>query len=138
MRVLLRKGFEMLQQGDDAAQRLIGSLRHGEFIAADIKRPRNLGHHRKFWALMELVARNQKYYASAEQVCAAFKVAVGHADYVKTKRGMIGIPKSISFANMDQSEFEAFYSKAVEYLTTEVIPGLNKDALRSEVEEMLT
>ena len=137
MRALFSKGLTGLQPADDAAVKFVGRLKLHELVAVEAKQPRNLAHHRKFWKLMEIVAHNQQHYKSAEEVCAAFKVAVGHCDFVQTKHGLVGIPRSISFASMDQTEFDAFYSKAVEYLTTEVIPGLNKDALRRGVEEML-
>src|SRR3990167_5363857 len=135
MRALFAKGLTGLQPADDVEVKFMGRLKLHELVAVEAKQPRNLAHHRKFWKLMEIVARNQEHYGSAEEVCAAFKVAVGHCDFVQTKHGLVGIPRSINFANMDQTEFDSFYSKAVEYLTTEVIQGLNKDALRREAEE---
>ena len=137
MRAIFTKGLTGLWPADDAAAAFMDRLKRGELVAVNVTRPRNLAHHRKFWKLMEIVAHNQGHYKSAEEVCAAFKVAVGHADFLQTKHGLVGIPRSINFASMDQTEFDAFYSKAVEYLTTEVIPGLNKDVLRAEVEGFL-
>ena len=137
MRVTFAKGLTGLQPADHAARLFVGRLKRGELVAVNVTRPRNLAHHRKFWKLIQIVTDNQTHYKSAEETCAAFKVAIGHADFVQTKRGLVGIPRSISFAKMDQSAFEAFYDKAVEYLTTEVVPGLDRDALRMEVEELL-
>src|SRR3990167_4436227 len=137
MRALFSKGLTGLQPADDAAVKFVGRLKLHELVAVEATRPRNLAHHRKFWKLMEIVAHNQQHYKSAEEVCAAFKVAVGHCDFVQTKHGLVGIPRSISFAKCDQTKFDAFYSQAVEYLTTEVVPGLDRDDLRAEVESML-
>ena len=137
MRAVFAKGLTGLQPADDAATAFVGRLKRGELVAVTVTRPRNLAHHRKFWKLMEIVAHNQEHYKSAEEVCAAFKVAIGHCDFVQTKHGLIGIPRSISFARMNQAAFDVFYDKAIEYLTTEVVPGLDQDALRAEVEEML-
>ena len=137
MRALFSKGLTGLQPADDAAVKFVGRLKLYELVAVEATQPRNLAHHRKFWKLMEIVAHNQQHYKSAEEVCVGLKVGVGHADFLQTKHGLVGIPRSINFASMDQTEFDAFYSKAVEYLTTEVIPGLNKDVLRAEVEGFL-
>jgi hypothetical protein len=137
MRAVFAKSLTRLQPADEAAVKFVAGLKLRELVAVEIARPRNLAHHRKFWKLMEIVAQNQEHYKSAEEVCAAFKVAVGHADFVQTKHGLVGIPRSISFAKCDQQEFDIFYSKAIDYLTTEVVPGVDKDALRAEVEGFL-
>ena len=137
MRVLVYKHLSALRSADDDAETLIRSLREGEIVAADIKRPRNLAHHRKFWKLMQIVADNQEHYKDAEEVCTAFKFAVGHTQKLKTMRGVVEIPLSISFARMDQTAFEAFYERALDFLVTEVIPGIAVKELEREIDDML-
>lgn len=106
-------------------------------VRVEIKRPRNIGHHRKFWALMHEVAENQEHYPDAEAVAAVVKVETGHCDWVKTKHGMVGIPRSIAFHRLDQAAFEQFYDAAVKFICAEVIPGVDSDALRQRIEEIL-
>ena len=137
MIVMLRKHAGALKAADEASAEALAGIKMGEVVSCQIKRPRNLAHHRLFWALMQKVAENQSHYADAEQVCAAFKIATGHCDYVQTSHGMVGIPKSISFSKMSQEEFRAFFNKALDYLTTHVIPGLDSKTLEREVNDMI-
>lgn len=137
MRALFEKHALSLHPADAAASDMLAGIKNGETVMVEIKRPRNLEMHRLFWALMQKVADNQEHYADAEQVCAAFKVATGHCDYVQTKHGMVGVPKSIAFAKMSQDDFRAFFDKALDFLVREVLPGVGKEELRREIDEML-
>jgi hypothetical protein len=47
------------------------------------------------------------------------------------------VPKSMAFTKMDPATFSKFMDEALTFLTTEVIPGLNREDLMREVEEML-
>lgn len=137
MIVMLRKHAGALKAADDASAETLAGIKMGEVVSCELKRPRNLQMLRLFWALMQKVAENQTHYADAEQVCAAFKIATGHCDYVQTSHGMVGVPKSISFAKMDQTEFREFFNKALDYLTAHVIPGLDRAQLEREVNDMI-
>lgn len=136
MLVMLRKSLGGLKAADEVAASVLAGIKENDLVAVEIKRRRNLKMHRLFWALMQKIYENQETYSSPEEVAAAFKVAAGHCDFVQTPRGLVGVPKSISFAKMDQAEFRAFFDKALDYLTTVVIPGLNRDDLEREVMEM--
>lgn len=135
---VFRKHLSHLIPADADAENLMRPIKHGEDVMVEVKRPRNLRHHRLFWGLMGLIWQNQEYYRSPEHVCAAFKIAVGHIDVIKTKRGEVAIPKSISFAKMDQVEFNHFFERALEFAVSEVIPGLGKEDLRTEVQMMVS
>ncbi len=87
----------------------------GALVELEGRQPRNLKHHRLFWALMSWAAENCEGYETAEQVCHTVKVLMGHCDFVPDgKGGLVAAPKSISFAAMDQIQFSAFHSRAVD------------------------
>lgn len=134
-----RKDFGKLVPADDAATAALSKIKFGADVQVEIKRPRNILHHRKFWALANLVADNQEHYETAEQVVAALKAATGHCDWFPMKYGehMVAIPKSIAFHKMDQTEFEAFYDRCIQVVAKHFLPGVESDALRAEVEEFL-
>ncbi len=136
-KALFRKHLGRLVPDGHEAEALINSIRQGELVEADIRRPRNLQHHRKFFALLRVVFENQEYYSSTDHLLAACKHATGHVDVIRTKRGQITIPKSISFAKMDQAEFNDFYDRVVTWVVTEVIPGLDREDLEDAVLEIL-
>ena len=137
MKALFVKDMGSLRSADDQAAEMLRGIKRGEIVMVEVKRPRNLEMHRLFWALMQKVAENQTHYRDAEEVCAAFKIATGHCTYVKTKHGLVGLPKSISFASMDQDSFRAFFDKAVDFMVSDVLPGVDRKDLTREVEDML-
>lgn len=120
------------------AEEQLNRCKLDEVVQFDAKRTRNLEMHRKFWVLMNLVYNNQEGYESKEMLVAAVKLALGHCDTFQMKNGMTGfIPKSISFAKMDQPAFHEFYEKTLDLVATKFLPGVEKEALRKEVEEFL-
>lgn len=135
--ILLRRDFgPILRPCDEAGESALKRITQGNIVAVNVKQPRNVHHHRKFFALMQTIFSNQSHYKTLEHLLSAFKFACGHTEKIRTARGEIEIPRSISFAKMDQAEFEAFYDRAVEFVTTEVIPGLDSADLAREVEEL--
>ncbi len=47
------------------------------------------------------------------------------------------LPKSISFAKMDQTEFDQFFDRTVELVCKHFLPGVRDEDLRREVLEMV-
>ncbi len=122
----------------------LSKLKVGEIVRGEFKRPRNVKHHMKFFAMLNLIHQNQTHYKSLDDLLLAFKYHIGHGHWVITKRGpedgnasyaKIFQPHSISFAKMDQGEFILFFDKAVDFVTTVVIPGLDMGDLERELLE---
>ncbi len=136
---IFQKHLGALRPAEPAAEALLARISHDEMVRVEIKKPRNLAHHRKFWALMNLVAQNQDHYRDANEVCDAFKFAIGHYDeqrfVIAGETYVHKRPRSISFAKMDQIGFADFYDRAIQFLITEVIPGLNREDLERELLE---
>lgn len=113
----------------------MSAIAAGQIVEVKIHRPRNLQHHRKWWALLQLVSDNCE--VPADTLNELIKFRTGHTHTVKTKHGIVEWPKSISFAAMDQTAFEAFFDRGVAYICEAVIPGLDRDQLLAEVEAIL-
>ena len=135
--LIFRRSLGALQPTDDLSRAALASIQLGECVALQFRRPRNLEQHRLFWALIQKVWENQEHYATPEHVCTAFKFACGLTDKIRTKRGEIEIPRSISFAKMDQVAFGEFFKRAVDFLCAEVVPGMNNADLEREILEMV-
>ena len=125
-----------LRAMDEHGFQALSKIPEGVWLRVEVRQSRNLGMHRLFWGLCQEVANNLDG-SNAEQVAAAIKIATGHCEYVKTKHGLVGLPKSIAFHNMDQTDFKEFFDQALDYICSEVIPGLGKAALKARVEEMI-
>src|SRR3990167_7591673 len=132
-RAIFVKHLQSLRPTDEASEELLRHIGQGELVSVEIKRPRHLGWHRRYFAMLQIVFANQSYYKSLDDLLDVCKLAVGHYRTVRTKQGDVRIPKSISFASMDQTEFEAFYDRACDWVSQEVIPGLQRHDLDEEV-----
>ncbi len=90
----------------------------GKPLKAEVKQPRNPRYHRWFFAICARIAGG--IGSDAETVANVFKFATGHVDTIKTKTyGEVRIPKSISFAKMDDLLFHEFVEKCIATAYTE-------------------
>jgi len=106
----------------------------GKPLHVEVKQPRNAAHHRLYWSLCARIA-NALGTTTAENVSDVLKIATGHFTLVNTKRyGRVHIPKSISFAAMDQTEFREFFERCVLVIYEEwkIDPELVSDLLVPE------
>lgn len=122
-------------------------IRPGEVYRAKVTMPRNIKFHRKFFALLNLTLENlpedfRLVTATGQQVPVKttkdllwlIKMETGHYEKRVTLRGDITYEaKSISFARMDQSEFEDFYNSAVNVILQYILPYTEQEELEREV-----
>lgn len=132
-----KKSGGALKPADPTAEAVLDKIKLGQLVAVDVRRPRNLAHHRKYWALLQVVVDNLDQPLTVDALHDLVKLRTGHVTPVRTKRGIVEIPGSISFAAMDQTAFENFYDRAVAFLAAEVIPGVGKETLAAEVNAIL-
>jgi hypothetical protein len=99
-----RKDFGRLIPCDDAASAMLMKIKHGDVVQVEIKRPRNIMHHRKFFALINLVFENQAKYESPEHLLAALKASVGHCDFLQGQRRNAGGGSEVDCVPQDGSD----------------------------------
>ena len=131
--ILLHRTLGSLHPVDDEGREIIAKFSAGEIIKAEISRPRNVKFLRKFFAMLQIILENQDHYKSMDDLLDVSKLSVGHVRVIQTKRGEVRIPKSISFAAMDETAFSEFYERVVTWVLAEVIPGLQRKDLDEEV-----
>ena len=115
-------------------------LGQGEVVMIEMKRPRNVKHHRMFWALMSLVWENMDSarYPTVDDLVSAIKIATGHRTRIELPNGEIGfIPGSIAFHKMDQAAFSDFYDRVCDLIAKHFLPGVSSADLKREVEIMI-
>lgn len=106
-----RKGDSLVPDGAESFA-AFSKIPFGKTVKVEAKQPRNSGHHRLFWALCARIG--DAVGASSENVCDLLKIETGHCDIVRSKKyGEIRLPRSISFAKMDQTEFRVFFERCV-------------------------
>lgn len=127
-----------LKPVDQAGLDALAKMRQGTQVLIAMKRARNPRHHRLYWALMALIHPQQELYTTVEQLSNAMKCAVGWCDKITLKDGTImAIPKSISFANMAQAEFDQFFERIIQLVVTKILPGVDSQDLKNRLEEMI-
>ena len=134
---LVVKKLKALHPIDAEGEAVLRNLGQGEIVRVEIKRPRNVLFHRKLFALLTIILDNQEFYKSIEDLLDVAKIRAGHVRVVETKMGQVLVPKSISFASMDDVAFANFYDRVIVWVVTEVIPGLKRKDLDEAVEAEL-
>lgn len=123
-----------LKPVDDQGVNVLRKIAVGEVIQCEINKPRNLAHHRKFWALLNVFWAAAGEWSSPYGVLIELKVRLGHVQSVLIRETgeVVKVPKSIAFAQMDQTAFDDFYEKALNELCI-MGGGIEPAALRNEV-----
>lgn len=116
-------------------------LRIGDNVLCTIKRPRNYEFHKKYFALLRLTVANlphliqqQMQIFTEEDLLDCLKIDLGlfttrwHGGRQIVKTG------SISFAKMDNTEFEKFFSRSVDAILRIYLRGTDRQALIEEIE----
>jgi len=109
-----KKGSHLIPMFDSDGEVLAESrLKDGEAYQVEIKQPRNVMHHRKYFALLNLCLENQEQFENIEDLRYYLTCKAGYYKIVETDKGAFIIPKSIKFSEMDQTEFNRFYYASV-------------------------
>lgn len=115
----------------DAYQRFkrrLETMKPGTWIRMEWSSPRHPKHHRKFFALLQLITENSEVYNTIEKALVAVKLCTGHFDLMADPRTgeIIQIPKSIAFEAMPQEEFDVFYSASIDAVLQVILPQLDR------------
>lgn len=112
-------------------KRKIETMKPGTWMRFEWSTPRNGKHHRKFFALLQLIAENSETYNTTDKALVAVKLVTGHFDLIQNPiTGEISqIPKSVSYESMDQESFEAFYSAAIDGVLAHILPNMPKELM---------
>lgn len=136
--IFMRRSLGALRPIDPASAEALERIPANQDVRVEITRPRNLKHHRKFFALLNAIFPHQTVYPTHKSFRAAMTVALGFGETYKLGDGRtIIIPGSIAFDKMDQAEFEQFYDRAIELIVTRILPGVGRADLNREVADIL-
>lgn len=106
----VRKG-DALYPAEAESAVVFSRLPLGKALKIDAKQQRNGNHHRLFWVFCTRIAN--ALGIEAEAVSDHLKVETGHCYTIKTRKGWVKYPKSISYAKMDQTEFGNFFDRCI-------------------------
>lgn len=127
-----REGMQLRPFGAESAS-VFAKIPFGKVVRVDVKQPRNGAHHRLYWTLCNRIADGVG--CESEDISHILKLRTGHVRIVKTKKGLEEVPRSISFASMDQMQFRSFFDKCVVVIETEF--GIAKPDILELVKDLL-
>lgn len=95
-------------------------LEPGEMVEISTVQPRLGWYHRKHFAMEQALFEAQDRFEEFESFRAWLKVGAGHVDWFPgPKGGVIPVPRSVSYAKLEQGAMEQFHNDAVDFLRTE-------------------
>src|SRR4051812_3219687 len=107
----------LLPDGDESIAEF-AKLPFGKSLRVEVRQPRNVQFHKLYFALCKRIADG--IGSTSENISDVLKVATGHVHIIRTKSyGDVTVPKSISFAKMDQTEFSGFFERCVKVIYDE-------------------
>lgn len=102
-------------------------------VRANLTMPRSMPRHRFYWVVLGIVADNQERFRTAEDLHTAIKVKLGYVeDFVLIDGSLLIRPRSTDFESMDELEFRQYMEAAFQIIVTDIIPGLDLEALKEE------
>ena len=89
----------------------------GQELMASLKAPRNIRFHRKYWALLGVALDMADTDWNLEQFRAYVTVGAGYCELLIHADGnVVSVPRSISFAAMDETEFNRLYQDTLTFI----------------------
>ena len=116
-------------------------LHEGETVMCSIRKPRNYEFHKTFFALVRMTFENLQEslvrmlsVRNEEDMLTVFKVDLGlFSTSWHCGRNVVKLD-SISFAKMDETEFQKFYDRCIDLVLSSYLRGTDKQSLIEEVE----
>lgn len=119
-------------------------LKNGDVVVCRITKPRNYKFHKKFFALVRLTFENlpERFHEewgirSEADLLTWLKLDMGLASFAEYNGMHVVREKSISFASMDDYEFERFYNGCVDVILTKYLRGTGREDLLEEVSNFM-
>lgn len=120
-------------------------LKIGETYEAEIRLPRNLKFHRKYFSLLRcaweyLNEKQQEFFENDMEVFRkSLEVTAGWCEpiYNLKTESWVHAPKSISFRKMKEEEFNALYNNVRDILLRAILPNISQEEFERNLKNFL-
>jgi hypothetical protein len=151
--ILLKRSFrDELTAADQNTSDFIHSLKTGQALHGDFKQMRNYQFHKRFFALLQFLYDHWEpgEFQSArwegitpqksfEQFRSDIIILAGFFKASYRLDGSVRIlPKSISFSNMKQKEFEELYQRVIDVGLQKILVNYSRDELDNVIDNLLS
>lgn len=147
--IVLMKSANVLVPYDEAAADFIQKMKLGELAHSDFKRVRNYRFHKKYFALVSfafdqwepqdgLTYQGQPVMKNKKRFRQDVAILAGFFESTVNLKGEVRLEaRSISFAQMDEIEFEALYNATINVILSKVLTNYKRADLDEVVEKLL-
>jgi hypothetical protein len=102
-------------------------------VRAQFAQPRSGPRHRLYRVILRIVVSNSDKFTTEDALHKSLLVGCGVVEPVITPEAeIIMCPSSTAFDAMPEDEFKAYFDRAMEIITSIIIPGLDLDELMKE------
>lgn len=109
---LVKKSDNSFLIAFDSDYEKIQKWKVGDILKCVVTKPRNYEHHKKYFAMMNMVFDNQDHYTDFNHFRNDITIKAGFFDTHVDLDGVVQeTAKSINFASMDQFEFQELYER---------------------------
>jgi len=149
MEAVLIKTLKGFIPGEPKTEEWFNKLKIGAAVHGKFRKYRNLAFHRKYFALLNIAYENwtpgsiDSKYGVPEKNFDRFRadliILSGYYDTTIRLDGSVRIePRSVSFAKMDNEEFEKLYNRTIDVLIKHVYNSkMSKEEIEKLVEQYL-
>ena len=106
-------------------------LKLGHDYVCEVRNPRNIGFHKKFFAMLNIGHENTALDMPFDVYRKYMTVKAGFFTAYQTPKGVYYDPDSISFASMNQDEFEEVYSRVLDKVIEDI--GSTKEEIEQQL-----
>lgn len=133
MKYLFIKHLSSLKPADQSAADAFKVLSQGESVLIIFDKGRNPQHHKKFFAVLNLVFDTlpEGSFKNADHLRHVCLCEIGHCDMIDRDGATYTIPHSMKFEDMGQVTFNDLYEKAMVWFSDLI--GVDVETLRSEL-----
>lgn len=119
----------------------MGSLKDGAEVMIEVKKPRSIQHHKRWFALVNFCFEHQREpirYKTAEAMRAAITISAGHRTELFMADGSVAyMANSIAFDKLDQAAFNEFWRLACEAIKRHYVPGITDEHIRQGIADLI-
>ena len=114
-------------------EQVSGRLARGAVVRLQFAQPRSLPRHRLYWVVVRQVVKNTEFFASELSLHRTLLLGCGVVTPLLTIEGDIEmIPDSTAFDAMEEDEFKKYFDRAMEIISTKIMPGVEMTELLAE------
>ncbi len=127
----LDNSFKVAYDSDYEKLKKIKALK---MVKCEITQPRNIGYHRKFFALINMVYQNQERYNNLDNLRKDLIIEAGfYNEHIDLQGVVQQDAKSISFSKMKEDEFDELFNRVLDQIVNHF--HFDKQAILDNIEQ---